>query len=177
MAFGMHGSFLERRTVQRSCSDEVKPISDAAERDAANIHGQEMPKDPEEQAREHIDEALAQAGWAVQDRDDANLTAARGVAVREFRLRRGHGQADYLLFADGEALGAVEAKPEGTTLKGVERQSEKYSEGLPDGVPAPVQPLPFLYESTGVVTQFTNRLDPARQPAAPRRPRRLRPVL
>ena len=67
----------------------------------------------------------------VQDQSGANLHAARGVVIREFLLKRGHGQADYLLFVDGQAVGAIEAKKEGTTLTGVEVQSEKYSEGLP----------------------------------------------
>jgi type I restriction enzyme R subunit len=61
---------------------------------------------------------------------------------------------------DGPAVGGVEAKPAGTTLTGVERQSEKYSVGLPDGIPARIKPLPFLYESTGVETRFTSQLDP-----------------
>jgi hypothetical protein len=30
-----------------------------------------------------------------------NLDAARGVAIREFPLRSGHGFADYLLYVDG----------------------------------------------------------------------------
>ena len=59
-----------------------------------------------------------------------------------------------------KAAGVVEAKPEGSTLTGVEVQSEKYSTGLPDNLPAHQRPLPFLYESTGAETQFTNRLDP-----------------
>ena len=54
----------------------------------------------------------------------------------------------------------VEAKRVGQTLTGVEIQSEKYGAGLPAGIPAPVRPLPFLYQSTGVETRFTNRLDP-----------------
>ena len=33
------------------------------------------------QAREHIDQALEQAGWQVQDYKSANLHAGRGVAV------------------------------------------------------------------------------------------------
>jgi type I restriction enzyme R subunit len=49
-----------------------------------------------------------------------NIRASAGVAVREFPLKRGHGFADYLLYADGRAIGVVEAKPEGFTLKGVE---------------------------------------------------------
>ena len=54
----------------------------------------------------------------------------------------------------------IEAKPEGYGLKGVELQSKKYTEGLPDILPHYHRPLPFAYESTGVVTQFTNGLNP-----------------
>ena len=96
----------------------------------------------------------------VQDVAALNVHAARGVAVREFPLRPGHGAADYLLYVDGRAAGVVEAKPEGHTLTGVEAQSEKYGAGLPDNLPAYVRPLTFLYESTGVETRFTNGLDP-----------------
>ena len=68
--------------------------------------------------------------------------------------------ADYLLFVDRKAIGVVEAKPVGTTLSGVEAQSGKYGVGLPAQLPAWHRPLPFLYESTGVETFFTNGLDP-----------------
>jgi len=115
---------------------------------------------PEELARQQIDAALVAAGWVVQDADAANLYAGRGVAVREFPMRKGFGFADYLMFVDRQAVGAVEAKKAGEPLTGVETQAEKYSVGLPDTVPAPLQPLPFLYQSTGVETRFTNGLDP-----------------
>ena len=115
---------------------------------------------PEQEARVNIDRLLEQAGWAVQDADSINLYASNGVAVREFSLKSGHGKADYLLYVNQKAAGVVEAKPEGSTLTGVEVQSEKYSTGLPDNLPAHQRPLPFLYESTGSETQFTNRLDP-----------------
>ena len=72
------------------------------------------PGDPERKAREQIDAALFAAGWVVQDRDEMNLSAGQGVAVREFKLTTGHGFADYLLFVDGKAVGVLEAKPEGT---------------------------------------------------------------
>lgn len=103
---------------------------------------------------------LGDAGWLVQDRQGLNLYAARGVVVREVSLKPGHGEADYLFFVDGEAVGAIEAKKEGATLIGVEVQSQRYGDGLPDQFAAPVRPLPFLYESTGSETRFTNRLDP-----------------
>ena len=80
--------------------------------------------------------------------------------MREFPLRAGHGRADYLLYVNQKAVGVVEAKPEGFALAGVEVQSEKYGAGLPDALPAYRRPLPFLYESTGAETQFTNGLDP-----------------
>ncbi len=96
----------------------------------------------------------------MQDVVVLNVHATRGVAVREFPLRSGHGTADYLLYVDGRAAGVVEAKPAGHTLTGVETQSGKYVAGLPDNLPCYVRPLPFLYESTGVETRFTNGLDP-----------------
>jgi type I restriction enzyme R subunit len=114
---------------------------------------------PEERARVKIDAALEAAGWVVQDRDAMNLSAGRGVAVREFKLAQGHGYADYLLFVDGKAVGVLEAKPEGHTLSGVEPQAAKYAAGLPSYLKPPVKPLPFLYLSTGADTRFTNLLD------------------
>ena len=117
-------------------------------------------KKPEEQARETIDAALEAAGWSLQDVTGTNVHAARGVAIREFPLKAGHGFADYLLYVDGKAAGVVEAKAVGTTLTGVELQTRKYSEGMPSHLPRAWDPLPFLYQSTGIETRFTDRLDP-----------------
>ena len=72
---------------------------------------------PEQLARQNIDALLAQCGWIVQSRDETNLGAGRGIAVREFPLKTGY--ADYLLFVDRRAIGAIEAK------------AEKYSVGPP----------------------------------------------
>jgi type I restriction enzyme R subunit len=115
---------------------------------------------PEEQARATIDGMLSAAGWLIQNRTDANIDASRGVAIREFALGHGFGEADYLLFVDGQAVGVIEAKKEGTALVGVEIQTQKYSEGIPSTLPAPRRPLPFLYQSTGIETRFTNLLEP-----------------
>ena len=95
-----------------------------------------------------------------------NIHAGLGVAVREFPLKwkegaeTKSGSADYLLYADGWAVGVIEAKPAGHTLEGVVVQSKRYTEGLDERVPARYRPLPFAYESTGDITQFTNGLDP-----------------
>jgi type I restriction enzyme R subunit len=107
-----------------------------------------------------IDQQLADAGWIVQDSDRANVGAGLGVAVREFSLERGHGRVDYLLFVESQPAGVIEAKPEGTTLVEVEHQSGKYVDGLPGWLKPPVYPLPFIYESTGTETRFTNGYDP-----------------
>ncbi len=113
---------------------------------------------PEEQARQQIDLLLAAAGWQVQDLRDLNLGAALGVAVREFPLQS--GEADYMLFVDRQAVGVVEAKPEGTTLSGVAEQSGRYLAGVPANLPHVQEPLPFGYESTGVETFFRDLRDP-----------------
>ena len=116
---------------------------------------------PEARARIEIDRMLQAAGWSVQGARAVNLTDSRGVAVREFVLKRPHGRVDYLLFIDGKAVGVIEAKKEGETLTGVEWQSAKYADGLPDGMePAIEGGLPFVYESTGTETRFTNGFDP-----------------
>ena len=75
-------------------------------------------------------------------------------------MATGFGAADYLLYADRKALGIIEAKKLGETLTGAEVQTEKYSGGMPASLPAWHRPLPFLYQSTGAETRFTNILDP-----------------
>jgi type I restriction enzyme, R subunit len=119
---------------------------------------------PEQRARVEIDRMLAEAGWSVQDYRAIDLTAARGVAVREFPTKA--GPVDYLLFGDGKALGTIEAKREGETLRGVEWQTERYMHGFTQLIEErPVAhweplPLPFHYQSTGAETLFTNHRDP-----------------
>jgi len=115
---------------------------------------------PEAQARVEIDAMLGLSGWIVQDPARVNLAAGPGVAVREFILKPPHGRVDYLLFVDGQAVGVVEAKKAGSTLTGVEWQTKKYLDGVPETLPIPIEPLPFAYQSTGHETRFTNCLDP-----------------
>ena len=87
-----------------------------------------------------------------------NLGAAPGVAIREFQTSA--GPADYLLFLGNQLVGVVEAKRAGKTLADVEAQTRDYAAKAPRPLQVPVRPLPFLYESTGVETFFTNGLDP-----------------
>ena len=116
------------------------------------------PEAPERQARRQIDAMLDAAGWAVQDRASMNLAAAPGVAIRE--LPTSAGPADYMLFLGNRLVGVVEAKKAGVTLSTVEAQTRDYAAKAPKPLQVPLRPLPFLYESTGVETWFTNGLDP-----------------
>ena len=108
-------------------------------------------------ARQTIDAQLSAAGWVVQSLDAINLSAARGVAVREMRSQG--GPADYILFVDGKALGVVEAKKAGTTLSGIADQSERYTHAKKWIPQRWADPLPFTYESTGVETNFRDQRD------------------
>ncbi|MDF0592100.1 type I restriction-modification enzyme R subunit C-terminal domain-containing protein [Methanotrichaceae archaeon M04Ac] len=112
---------------------------------------------PEEKARRKIDRLLEDAGWAVQDRDNFDPRASRGIAVREFPLDT--GSADYLLFVDRQVVGVIEAKPEGTTLSGVSDQSQKYLDGIPARL-LQGKPAAFAYEATGTETYFRDVRDP-----------------
>ncbi len=52
-----------------------------------------------------------------------NLYANQGVAVREFIMATGHGRADYLLFVDQKAVGAIEAKWSSRGLTDIESEA------------------------------------------------------
>ena len=122
-----------------------------------------MPQDinqkPEQIARDRIDDRLRAAGWHVQDRDALDFNVGLGIAVREYPTDV--GPADYVLFADKQAVGVVEAKPDiwGAKLTTVEEQSEGYANAKLKWV-SNAESLPFLYESTGQITRFTNGRDP-----------------
>ena len=116
-------------------------------------------QNPEQKARDLIDQKLREAGWVIQNLKQANFYAGLGVAVREYPTDS--GEADYLLFVDGEPVGVIEAKEEhfGHKLNTVEEQSGRYASSQLKYVEE--ADIAFLYESTGVITRFTNRYDPA----------------
>ena len=70
------------------------------------------------------------------------------------------GPSDYVLFVNREPVGVIEAKADDTILTFVEDQTLRYAtSSLKWRVNA--EPLPFLFESTGQVTHFTDMRDPA----------------
>ncbi|HCD88670.1 MAG TPA: restriction endonuclease subunit R [Algoriphagus sp.] len=115
-------------------------------------------QNPEQIARDLIDSQLEQAGWLVQSKNEVNLSGGKGIAVREYQTSS--GPADYVLFVDRKPVGVIEAKreEEGERLTVVEDQSFEYATSklkyLNQGN------LPFVYESTGALTRFTDYRDP-----------------
>jgi type I restriction enzyme R subunit len=117
-----------------------------------------MNQNPEQIARDHIDKQLLSCGWIIQDKKKINLASGIGIAVREYQTDI--GPADYVLFVDKKAVGIIEAKreEEGVRLSTVEDQSVKYANAKLRLLNN--DPLPFVYESTGEVTRFTDYRDP-----------------
>ena len=118
-----------------------------------------MNKNPEQKARDNIDKMLKRSGWAVVDKNDINWSLGPGLAVREYQTDA--GPVDYVLFVDREPVGIIEAKKEqeGHRLNVHEEQAEYYSKGKLKWFEK-IGPLPFVYESTGIVTRFTDLRDP-----------------
>jgi type I restriction enzyme, R subunit len=114
-------------------------------------------QNPEQIARDNIDAQLIACGWVVQRKDRINLAANDGVAVREYQTDV--GPADYVLFVDRKPVGVIEAKGEehGFQLTQVEEQSLDYAQAKLKHLNN--DPLPFVYESTGEVTRFTDYWD------------------
>lgn len=118
-----------------------------------------MNQNPEQKARDNIDRQLLACGWVIQDKKKINLSAAHGVAVREYQTDA--GPADYVLFVDKKPVGLIEAKreEEGVHLTLVEEQSAEYARAkLKYRLDS--EPLCFVYESTGELTRFTDYKDP-----------------
>ncbi|MCG9791153.1 type I restriction endonuclease subunit R [Flavobacterium algicola] len=115
-------------------------------------------QNPEQIARDNIDKQIIACGWVIQDKKRFNLAAGLGVAIREYQTDI--GPADYVLFIDKKPIGIIEAKreEEGLRLTTVEEQSSQYANAKLRLLNN--DPLPFVYESTGEVTRFTDYRDP-----------------
>jgi type I restriction enzyme R subunit len=115
-------------------------------------------QNPEQIARDNIDRQLNDCGWIIQNKKKINLTAGLGVAVTEYQTDI--GPADYVLFVAGKPVGVIEAKKEeeGVRLTVYEDQSKDYADSKLKYLNN--APLPFVYESTGDLTRFTDYRDP-----------------
>lgn len=120
-----------------------------------------MNQNPEQIARDQIDAMLLEAGWLIQSKDKINLSQGLGVAVRE--VNTDSGPADYILFVNSKPVGVIEAKAEehGQKLLAAEEQSKRYAEAaIKIGKYSINAEKPFVYESTGTITHFTDFRDP-----------------
>ncbi|MFC3417156.1 type I restriction endonuclease subunit R [Algoriphagus hitonicola] len=115
-------------------------------------------QNPEQIARDLIDSQLEQAGWLVKSKNEVNLSGGKGIAVREYQTSS--GPADYVLFVDRKPVGVIEAKreEEGERLTVVEDQSREYATSKLKYLKH--DDLPYVYESTGTITRFTDYNDP-----------------
>ena len=113
---------------------------------------------PEEIARLVIDDKLRQSGWVIQDMKKLNLSAALGVAVREFPTST--GEVDYALFVDGKPVGVAEAKREekGESITDVEVQSGRYANSTFKWIKNDYK-IRFAYETTDKLIRFTDYND------------------
>lgn len=116
-------------------------------------------KNPEQKARDNIDRMLLASGWVVQHKKKIDFNAGKGVAIREYQTNV--GPADYVLFVDRVPVGVIEAKKEeeGQNLIRVEEQSAEYAHAKLKWT-SDTKPLPFIYESTGILTRFRDDRDP-----------------
>ena len=103
---------------------------------------------------------LTASGWAVQGYNQIALGAARGWPSGSSRWPPATGERITCFSWTGRRLVLSRPRKPGPTLTGVEWQSQKYALGLPPEMDAWGSPLPFVYESTGIETTFTNVLDP-----------------
>lgn len=101
---------------------------------------------------------LSASGWVIQDMSTINFSAGKGIAIREYQTDVGY--ADYVLFIERKPVGVIEAKreEEGHHLTVVEEQSGDYAKSKLKYFEN--EPLRFVYESTGVLTRFTDCYDP-----------------
>lgn len=114
---------------------------------------------PEEKARAKIDQWFNDAGWQAINRDQYS-PASTAVAIRE-GLLKGNLEADYFLFINGKAVGALEAKREEIDVSSerVSEQVETYARSVPEYYQAYEKPLPLLYKSNGKVVLFKDNRD------------------
>jgi type I restriction enzyme R subunit len=113
---------------------------------------------PEQAARDNIDKQLRAAGWAVQDKDKIDWNESIGIAIRGYQTDI--GPTDHVLFVEKKPVGIIEAKKEeeGCKLISHETQAQNYATSKLKYLDN--EPLPFVYESTGILTRFTDYRDP-----------------
>jgi len=114
-------------------------------------------RDEDETRTQMTDRALNEAGWPIEDyQERVSYTTA---AVREYETV--NGPADYVLFVEGVALGAVEAKREALDPQNVLSQARRYARGFGGGsFTFRDYHLPFVFSTNGRSIWFQDLRDP-----------------
>lgn len=113
---------------------------------------------PEGKERLEIDKQLIECGYIIQDMSDLNISAAKGVIVREYLTDT--GPVDYLIFINKKPVGVIEAKEINKGEKLVveaEKQTNRYKNSRLRFFEK--VDIRFVYESTGEITRFTDYHD------------------
>ncbi|MEJ7741273.1 MAG: DEAD/DEAH box helicase family protein [Nocardioidaceae bacterium] len=119
----------------------------------------------EQRARVLIDRQLTDAGWVVQSRTAPEpLRRLRASPSARWSWPPATAARTTCSMSTSRAVGVIEAKPEGTTLSGVEWQSAMYAEGLPADVRLKALTvdgrLPFVFEASGLGDPLHQRIRP-----------------
>lgn len=96
-----------------------------------------------EQLVSNFEQEMRRAGWVIQNRNEMDLNAAQGVAVRDFPGLSARRNLDYLLFVDGMAVG-VGWKSQELLLRREREAREASSARRTLAFPVPYDPLPFI---------------------------------
>ncbi|KKM05234.1 hypothetical protein LCGC14_1756180 [marine sediment metagenome] len=100
--------------------------------------------------KKRIDPKLEASGWHIRPAGDAQSLLPGRYALEEFPT--GSGPADYVLTADGQFLGVVEAKRVTLGPENVLTQAERYARGMgPRERQYNGFGVPFLYSTNGEV--------------------------
>ncbi|RYZ26459.1 MAG: hypothetical protein EOO10_15485 [Chitinophagaceae bacterium] len=85
-----------------------------------------MNQNPEQLARDRIDEQLTACGRILKDKKSINIAAGLGITIRE--CQTDEGPADYMLFVYRKPVGHIEAKwDEEILLTMHDEQSTEYA--------------------------------------------------
>lgn len=97
-----------------------------------------------------LEQEMRQVGWVIQNRNEMNLDAGPGVAVRDFPGVSVDRDLDYLLFVNGRAVG-VTWKAASLLYRGERDIRNASAVRKANPFPVPFNPLPFIV----VQDQFT----------------------
>jgi len=112
----------------------------------------------EDHLRTQIDDSLAAAGWIVQPRDQMDLGAGLGVAVREFSAAS--GPVDYALFVGSALCGMIAARPADTTSSPADEPARDIAD-VPGHLVRREGQARFEYVASSGELLFRDHADPA----------------